>query len=321
LNLIVLLLQGSPVPNSSVIEFSLDGVSSESVGLKRKISSLSPQSQLSPRVVPHMQMNISTYYFKHSDTEAEGSHLHDQGSHSGDSGSKHRSQRWNVTNEDRKSRTTSPPLLSREVDSGYRNWECQRSLDFSQDLNMNSSAECGPNLSSDLVFDFSQELEEMDHETTTALQDLDEIEELVQKAELLVRVGRKRQRASTGGSFRSELSAWGLSESQVGNFLPLFPESYATGCLKKYTKSISKEEALDETPTTVCPCKMNPEEVGAVGGFCLCGVETSILQGGSVVTTPKIPKKHSRVRQWVRAHNNSTILAEEKVSIINVSKV
>jgi len=294
---------GTPPPNS-VMEFSLDGVSNETVGLKRKIASPPPRCfQFCPQVVPPMHKNISTYYFKHSDTEAEGTHAHEQRNPSGDSDSEFHDV-GNVGNKDKMGSTPSPPG-SREAQTLDKKWKCQKSLEFSQHTKMNLVGECGSSPSQDLVFQFSQQLEEMDHETTAALQNLDEIEELVQKAELLVKGGRKRQRASTGPSFGMDLDCWGMSE---GSFFPLFKDNSAS-LLNKLAKASAAIETREE-PMRSCPCRMDMEEVGAVGGFCVCGAgnETSAQSAAGA----KIPRKHARVRKWVRAHNNSTIINQQK---------
>ena len=249
----------------------------------------------------------------------------------------------------------------------------QKILDFGQDpttiqgrpLDMDwlkSSSDASLDLGFDLDEFYPEDEESMDQEDTTLpLQNLNEIEELVQKAELLVKHSVALNQRTRSMEFWEDAGdetnegipfATSIAEYSHRKCFTSTPLTSNSNICPTKSRSSSKKQpkskkciigncnnnssTTDGNPVIVigknklvgscgCPTTMD----GAVGGTCRCEVFEAAGES-DIVMTPlascapgkKGPKKHSRVRQWVRAHNQngttsvvSELIADQKVSL------
>jgi hypothetical protein len=211
----------------------------------------------------------------------------------------------------------------------------------------------------DLGFDldeFYPEEEEdhnVDQEDSLPIKNLTEIEELVQQAELLVQSSVALKQRTRSMEFWEEIGS-NDGEEGIPSASASFAEYSQRKCFASTTpistlKSISgtkkhlkSKKCISSTtgnstegnPLIVvgkvksgvgsCCCPTTVD--GAVGGTCRCEVfgvgesDIGVTPSSSSSAQGKVPKKQTRVRQWVRAHNqNSTtgvaeLVGDQKVS-------
>lgn len=296
------------MPNT-VIEFTFDGSSESSLGLKRKLSPLSsPLSEQQNLLLQTVAMNknVSTYYFKHSDTEdysttkpeiAPATAINANYGHGGheqntlnELRTKDRCQQQNFALD----QLQEQQKINRDEDY---TWNCVVPESEIESSNVQSQLDDSkePDNSASVVL--TAAMEDMEAKN---LQNLNEIEELVQKVESLIKSSRNHFTTATTSSNTSadqdgyEMSEEDEQEQLLGCTSSANPVPSTSG---KFLKK-SKRHFLSDN---------SRDGLRKNDGMAACESEVR-----------KLPKKHSRVKQWIQAQTHSNKItghhrAEQKV--------